>query len=60
MWHTSIRIVTSGVNFKTAINGHTVFSYNDCSVSMHDNFHSAMAVKIVTTEHPEKDTWIKH
>jgi len=51
------------MNFKTATNGHTVFSHNDCSVSMCDNFHSAVAMKIRATGRPReiyKDKILKY
>jgi hypothetical protein len=51
------------VNFKTATNGHTVFSHNDCSVSVHNNLHSAVAMKIRTTGRPReryKDKTLKY
>jgi hypothetical protein len=44
----------SGVNFKTETNGHTLFSNNNYSVSMHHNFHSVVAMKIKTTGRPRE------
>jgi hypothetical protein len=51
------------VNFKTATNGHALFSNNNCSVSMHHNFHSVVAMKIRTTGRPReryKDKMMKY